>query len=518
VGRADTTRVSFDLHRDAPPALVWDQPGVWAPARTERRKRRWPKVLAGVAFVGVLLVAAAAVASYLYAQGLVDRFSSGTKAPVVAAARTVLNTTPRAVPAAAAAPAALTTGRAVETFLLIGSDTRGGERGRSDTMILARLDRSRHTLSMLSIPRDLQVTIPGHGVDKINAAYSYGGPALAIATVRDTFHVVINHFVVIDFRGFQRVVAKLGGAYLPIDQRYHHVSSGTGSEAYSSIDLQPGYQKLNGADALSWVRYRHGDSDFFRAARQQLFLRELKRQLGASGHLTALPGVLGAVADSITSDVKSVRTVWSLVGALRSIPGDRIHRVVLEADGGLQGGIYYLVATEAQRQAAIAEWTRTSASHPARVAPRARRSSNGTPPVGLRSDEQAAALLRSVRPTTWPTCAPTLIAPNAHWASDTPVRSYTLAGHPAIALVGEFGPGEHYLWTETTWDAPPILDGPSEQRVIDGRPYDLYWEGTRLRMIAFRVGATRVWLTNTLRNDLLNQRMVAMAASCRPAA
>jgi LCP family protein required for cell wall assembly len=404
----------------------------------------------------------------------------------------------------------------VQTFLLIGSDTRGGERGRSDTMILARLDRNRHTLAMLSIPRDLQVEIPGHGVDKINAAYSYGGPALAIETVRDAFHVVINHFVVIDFRGFQQVVAKLGGVYLPIDQRYYHQSSGTGAESYSSIDLQPGYQKLNGADALSWVRYRHGDSDLFRAARQQLFLRELKRQLGASGHLTDLPGVLGAVADSITSDIRSVRTVWSLVGALRSIPGDHIHRVVLAADGGLQGRVYYLVSTEEQRRAAVDEWDSTSVAHPKRVAPRARRSST-TPPVGLRPDEQAAALVRSVHPTGWQTCAPTLIAPNAHWASDTPVRSYTLAGHPAIALVGEFGPGEHYLWTETTWNSPPILDSPSERRVIDGRPYDLYWEGTRLRMIAFRVGATRVWLTNTLRNDLLNQRMVAMAASCRPA-
>ena len=98
------------------------------------------------------------------------------------------------------------------------------------------------------------------------------------------------------------------------------------------------------------------------------------------------------------------------------------------------------------------------------------------------------------------------------------MRAYNLAGHPALALVGEFGPGEHYLWTETTWDSPPILDSPSEHRVIGGRAYDLYWEGTRLRMIAFRVGHTRVWLTNTLRNDLLNQRMLAMAASCQPVA
>ena len=396
----------------------------------ERKKRRWPRILAAVTLVCLVLVAAAGVVAYIYAQGLVDRFSSGKKAPVVAAARKVLNTRPRPVHVAHAVvaatapaiikkaaapsvptapvtpwrpwhpphrPSASTTGSAVQTFLLIGSDTRGGERGRSDTMILARLDKRRHTLSMLSIPRDLQVTIPGHGVDKINAAYSYGGPALAIATVRDTFDVVINHFVVIDFRGFQQVVAKLGGVYLPIDQRYHHVSSGTGSESYSSIDLEPGYQKLNGADALSWVRYRHGDSDFFRAARQQLFLRELKRQLGASGHLTSLPAVLGAAADSITSDVKSVRTVWNLVGALRSIPGDGIRRVVLDADGGLQGGVYYLVASEQQRRAAMAEWTSRSHAHPARIAPKTRAGSKRAA-VGLQADTQAAALVRSIHP------------------------------------------------------------------------------------------------------------------------
>jgi hypothetical protein len=109
-----------------------------------------------------------------------------------------------------------------------------------------------------------------------------------------------------------------------------------------------------------------------------------------------------------------------------------------------------------------------------------------------------------------------MISPGAHWAYDTPIRTYALAGRPAMAMVGEFGPGEHYLWMETTWNAPPILDSPSETRTIAGRGYSLYWEGRHLRAVAFQVGSTRVWLTNTLRNDLLNQRMLAMASSCQP--
>ena len=96
--------------------------------------------------------------------------------------------------------------------------------------------------------------------------------------MRETFGVAIDHFVEVDFRGFRQLVDDLGGLWLPVDQRYFNENVGTFATNYANIDLQPGYQKLTGEQALAFARYRHDDSDLYRAARQQLVLREALRQ------------------------------------------------------------------------------------------------------------------------------------------------------------------------------------------------------------------------------------------------
>ena len=169
------------------------------------------------------------------------------------------------------------TGRPV-TILLLGVDHRGAVTGgRSDTQILVRLDPRTGTVSMLSLPRDLRTDVPGVGVTKLNAAYAYGGAALALRTIHQLTGVPINHFVTIDFSGFWKVVDILGGVYLPVDHRYYVPASAD----YKSIDLQPGYQLVRAKQALNWVRFRHDQKgDFTRMVRQQLFLREVRRQAG----------------------------------------------------------------------------------------------------------------------------------------------------------------------------------------------------------------------------------------------
>ena len=129
-------------------------------------------------------------------------------------------------------------------ILVIGSDRRVGQPdvgARSDTLIVVRLDPEAKTISMLSVPRDLLVTIPGYGQNKINAAYSFGGAKLAVQTVRQLLGIPINHFIDVGFSGFTDVVNKLGGAYLMIDTRYYN---NTATDNWASIDIQPGYQLL----------------------------------------------------------------------------------------------------------------------------------------------------------------------------------------------------------------------------------------------------------------------------------
>ncbi|MBJ7244198.1 MAG: LCP family protein, partial [Solirubrobacteraceae bacterium] len=137
-----------------------------------------------------------------------------------------------------------------QTILLIGSDRRFTDRklkgaARSDTLMLVRLDPNKEATAVMSIPRDLRVDIPGYGSDKINAAFSIGGPKLTLETVRDLLGIEINHIIEVNFGGFQRAVNRLGCVYVDVDHRYYHSNTGLAPAAqYAEIDIKPGYQKL----------------------------------------------------------------------------------------------------------------------------------------------------------------------------------------------------------------------------------------------------------------------------------
>jgi len=209
-------------------------------------------------------------------------------------------------------------------WLALGYDHRSGEGNapsRSDTMMLLRTDPATKTVSMLSFPRDLQVQVhcPGHSVwtDKINAAFSCGsangglaeGSAAALATVKALTGLPINYLITVDFFGFKKIVNILGGVWVDVDRRYFNNQGGP--YGYATINLQPGYQKLTGGAALSFVRYRHTDSDVVRTDRQQQFVQELKEQFKQSFSIDRIPGLV----DTVSSNVKI-----GLPGGSLSIP------------------------------------------------------------------------------------------------------------------------------------------------------------------------------------------------------
>ena len=208
--------------------------------------------------------------------------------------------------------------------LLIGSDTRPqlGDPGRSDTLILVRMDNKRGFISMLSFPRDLLVNIPDVGQGKINSAYSYGA-ATTIKTVEALTGEPVNEYVIVDFAGFAKLVDEVGGVYLDIDRRYFNKNIGTAATNYADIDLQPGYQRLNGTDALSYVRYRHTDSDYSRISRQQQFLSELKRQTKDLGNLTNVTSFRKIFDKNIEMSITSPRRFLSLLELALTTPDER---------------------------------------------------------------------------------------------------------------------------------------------------------------------------------------------------
>src|SRR5262245_18039081 len=167
-----------------------------------------------------------------------------------------------------------------QTILILGSDRRpkvnseGASGARSDTIMLVRLNPHKEATAIMSLPRDLKVQIPGHGVDKINAAYQYGGPALTLKTVQRLTGLPINHVVNVTFAGFWRAVNAIGCVYADVDRDYFNDSG-----EYMYINVDPGYQRLCARKALQYVRFRHTDDDLVRSARQQDFLRQMKQQV-----------------------------------------------------------------------------------------------------------------------------------------------------------------------------------------------------------------------------------------------
>jgi polyisoprenyl-teichoic acid--peptidoglycan teichoic acid transferase len=207
---------------------------------------------------------------------------------------------------------------APQTLLLVGVDHRyheGHTPGNTDTMMLVRVNDKSSTINMLSIPRDIQVDVPGYGPEKLNAAYSEGGPDLLIKTIKaDVFpHLQLNQLLLVDFSSFANLINAIGCVYAQVDHRYYNHSIGLAdlTTDYSSIDIQPGYQKLCGGSgsnlggantALAFVRFRHNDSDFVRESRQQDFLRWAKQNFSVDRLLSNQTTLLNDFANDVQSD------------------------------------------------------------------------------------------------------------------------------------------------------------------------------------------------------------------------
>jgi LCP family protein required for cell wall assembly len=186
--------------------------------------------------------------------------------------------------------------------LVIGYDHRpedGTAPSRSDTVMLLRADPQAKTISMLSFPRDLIVEVRcpdgGASLNRINAAYAFCGPQGTLETVRNLTNLPIHYLIAVNFDGFRKSVDHLGGVWIDVDRRYYNPHGGI----YSTINLWPGFQRLKGSRALDFVRYRHTDSDLYRLARQQLFVKALKQAVNASSKVKSVPKIVHALRDNV---------------------------------------------------------------------------------------------------------------------------------------------------------------------------------------------------------------------------
>jgi LCP family protein required for cell wall assembly len=307
----------------ASPVNVYRQP---PPSR--RRFGRLGQVIAWLGIVSLVVAAGAAGGSYLwYHERVADL------APTSAGVKRAQKSLDVPLPGQPA------------VALVIGYDHRAtdgkGTPSRSDTLMLVRADPETDAISMLSFPRDMLVEIrcPGRAsyTARINQAYADCEEQGALQTVKAVTGLDVNYLISVNFGGFVRLVDRLGGAWIDVDRRYFNDRGGP--TGYATIDLQPGYQQLSGRQALSYVRYRHTDSDLYRVARQQQFVKAFKSKVQEDFGL----GTLLKVVNTITENVEVAqgggravegRTVLSYARFAYELPRGRVFQTRIE---GLEG-------------------------------------------------------------------------------------------------------------------------------------------------------------------------------------
>jgi LCP family protein required for cell wall assembly len=512
------------------------------PFSSASRRLRWRFVLAALLIIGAT-TAVTAVAGLLQVSNLVNDITFGNNGVKVKGI-----TLPKP--------------GAPQTILLIGSDHRSGlttfKKSNTDTMLLLRLNAASSTINVMSIPRDLQVEIPGFGTDKINAAYSDGGYGLLIKTIKQNVFpdLHVNHIVDTNFAGFSDLVDAIGCVYSDVDRRYYNVSA-PGPNNYSSIDIQPGYQKLCGdnqsvSGALPFVRFRHTDTDLVREARQQDFIRWAKEQYPISKLVAHRDRLLTIFAKHSTLD-KPLQTedgILELFNLVLNADGSAIKQIPFPAD--LQpctATSCVVTANQRLEQKAFARFTAPTAKPKAAQSP--------TTPKGLKGHKNLGALNTSglaadladghsqvaqLTKVRMPVYFPKYIRPSVNGTSDTyclaitgncadgaePATEYAHsyprqylirdqhgATHAAyrMTLVVDPVKGEFYGVQGVAWKDPPLLLSPSGTRTIKGRKLFLYADGGRLTTVAWHLGADSYWISNTLTSNIPNGQMVAMAAS-----
>jgi LCP family protein required for cell wall assembly len=448
------------------------------------------------------------------------------------------------------------------TFMVLGSDAReGADAGmppRSDTILLARADPDKDAIAVMSLPRDLKVEIPGHGEGKINSAFELGGkrggPRLVVRTVKKLFedstgeNFPITNVMIMDYGAFRRAVNYIDGVYVDIDRDYFNDNSS--GENYATIDINPGYQKLKGRDALDYVRYRHTDNDLVRAARQQDFLRQAKnaagvRKLLASG-LTETRHLIQVFSRYFRVD-KSLRSNRQIISMLKLVlylanENPKVHEVAFKVHDApnpqLDSNLYYrdgdirktfrefmqVKESDAPREGAsevtAPERTTTQSSRRERARDRERRRPAEVPGLeDARREGEDQAVIADPK-LKFPFYFPTVRVRGSSYSGTEP-RIYTIRDElgkkrQAYRLVLRApGIGEFYGVQGLTWKAPPILDDPDRTIRRGNRRFRLYYDGKRLRLVAWRTKRGVYWISNTLTQSIGEAQMIAIASSLK---
>ena len=188
-----------------------------------------------------------------------------------------------------------------KNIVVLGVDERAEEHdvGRSDTLFVVMFDTDKKAASLLSIPRDTRVRIKGHGWDKINHAYAYGGRELTQKTTEELLGIHINNYVMVDFNGYKGLVDAIGGVDIDVEKDMYYYDTWDGFK----IDLKKGRQHLDGQTAIQYVRYRDEEGDIGRIRRQQHFIMAVYERITSANMLLHIPGLAKQLTNMVKTDL-----------------------------------------------------------------------------------------------------------------------------------------------------------------------------------------------------------------------
>jgi polyisoprenyl-teichoic acid--peptidoglycan teichoic acid transferase len=432
-----------------------------------------------------------------------------------------------------------------ETLLLVGNDERkppknnpnGAVLPHSNEMLLVRIDPSKPTISMLSIPRELQVTFTAPTgeviTNRINSAYTYGyedgggtsgGVKLMLETIKKYLGITVNHVFVTDFKRFEHAVNEMGCVYMTVDKRYYHNNDEPGAEQYFEINLEPGYQRLCGKEALEFVANRHESTSLIRDARDQRFLLDAKAQFGSTlfEKREKFEKVLGK---AVQTDLHGEAQVLQLLELLAESAGKPVRQVPFHVNllptfdtaspQQLQEAAHsFLAGTAAIPKHKLNNAVRTAKGH--HTVASAARSLTPTPSSTI---DEARAQAPSL---PFPLEAPQFQKTTGESAPDE-LLLYGIQGphghhrHPSYVIVVDDGElGQYYDIQGSSWTGLPLLSDPSQTVKIGSRTYSLFYDGEHIKTVAWREGKGVYWIENTLTYSLSPETMVTIARYTRP--
>ena len=295
------------------------------PRKAKRKRRIWPWVLVVLTFITAALAGA-----YFASSSLMDK-PTMTKQE----------------------KEGLLTAKDKSTIMIMGVDERADDVGRSDTLMIATLDPKADQAALLSIPRDTRVKIKGHGYDKINAAYAYGGEKLTQGTVEDFLGVNMDHYVIVNVKAFQRIIDAIGGIDIDVEKRMYYEDPWD-DDGGLLIDLQPGLQHMDGKTAVTYVRYRDEEGDIGRIKRQQAFMKACMDKVTSPTIITKLPSVIAEVFESVKTDM-SLRQLLEFAGSLKEAKGNGLKTEMVPGRPMYIDGVSYWIPKISELRTALVD-------------------------------------------------------------------------------------------------------------------------------------------------------------------